>query len=240
MPAKRTFIKQGIKRAVLEEYLEKELERAGYGGVDIRRIPTGTRVALYVERPGMVIGRKGRSIKQLTDELAHKYKMENPQVEVVEIKVPELSAPVMAKRVAFSLERGFNYRRAGYTMLRRIMRAGARGAEIVISGKLSGERSRTQRFYDGYLKKAGEPASKFVSYGYAVAKVKLGVIGVRVRVMPPDVHLPDDIKLVEEKVEAERAEAKPPTAEEAGEKKPEEVEIPEGEEGEKGGDTQTR
>jgi len=240
MPAKRTFIKQGIKRAELEEYLEKELQGAGYGGVDIRRIATGTRVALYVERPGMVIGRKGRSIKQLTDELTNEYKMENPQVEVVEIKVPELSAPVMAHRVAFALERGINFRRAGYMMLRRIMRAGARGAEIVISGKLSGERSRTQRFYDGYLKKAGEPALKFVSYGYAVAKLKLGVIGVRVRVMPPDVHLPDEIKLAEEKVEDKQAEAKPPAAEEAGEEKPEEVEIPEGEGEEKGGDTQTR
>jgi len=238
MPAERIFIKQGLKRAELEEYLEKELERSGYGGVDIRRIPTGTRVALYVERPGMVIGRKGRSIKQLTDELAQKYGLENPQVEVVEIKVPELSAPVMAKRIAFALERGINYRRVGYTTLRRIMRAGAKGAEIVISGKLSGERSRTGRFYDGYLKKAGEPALKFVSYGFAVAKLKPGVIGVKVKIMPPDVHLPDEIRLLEEKVEAEPAEAKPPAAEEAEEEKPEGVEMPEGEEEEKGGDTQ--
>jgi small subunit ribosomal protein S3 len=232
MPAERIFIKQGLKLAQLEEYLEKELERSGYEGVEIRRIPTGTRVALYVERPGMVIGRKGRSIKQLTDELAQKYGLENPQVEVVEIKVPELSAPVMAKRIAFALERGINYRRVGYTALRRIMRAGARGAEIVISGKLSGERSRTARFYDGYLKKAGEPASKFVSYGYAVAKLKPGVLGVKVRIMPPDVHLPDEIRLVEEEVGA-----KPPAAEEAKEEKPEEVEVPGGEEGEEGGDT---
>jgi small subunit ribosomal protein S3 len=232
MPAERIFIKQGLKLAQLEEYLEKELERSGYEGVEIRRIPTGTRVALYVERPGMVIGRKGRSIKQLTDELAQKYGLENPQVEVVEIKVPELSAPVMAKRIAFALERGINYRRVGYTALRRIMRAGARGAEIVISGKLSGERSRTARFYDGYLKKAGEPASKFVSYGYAVAKLKPGVLGVKVRIMPPDVHLPDEIRLVEEEVVA-----KPPAAEEAKEEKPEEVEVPGGEGGEEGGDT---
>lgn len=238
MPAERIFIKQGLKRAELEEYLEKELERAGYGGVDIRRIPTGTRVALYVERPGMVIGRKGRSIKQLTDDLAHKYGVDNPQVEVVEIKVPELSAPVMAKRITFALERGINYRRVGYTTLRRIMRAGARGVEIVISGKLSGERSRTGRFYDGYLKKAGEPASKFVSYGYAAAKLKQGMIGVRVRVMPPDVHLPDEIRLAEEKVEVKPVEAKPPEAEEAEEEKLEEEEMPEGEEEEKDGDTQ--
>ena len=238
MPAERIFIKQGLKRAELEEYLEKELERSGYGGVDIRRIPTGTRVALYVERPGMVIGRKGRSIKQLTDELAQKYGLENPQVEVVEIKVPELSAPVMAKRIAFALERGINYRRVGYTTLRRIMRAGAKGAEIVISGKLSGERSRTGRFYDGYLKKAGEPALKFVSYGFAVAKLKPGVIGVKVRIMPPDVHLPDEIRLVEEKVDVEPAEAKPPAAEEEEEEKPEGVEMPGSEGEEKGGDTQ--
>jgi len=238
MPAERIFIKQGLKRAELEEYLEKELERSGYGGVDIRRIPTGTRVALYVERPGMVIGRKGRSIKQLTDELAQKYGLENPQVEVVEIKVPELSAPVMAKRIAFALERGISYRRVGYTTLRRIMRAGAKGAEIVISGKLSGERSRTGRFYDGYLKKAGEPALKFVSYGFAVAKLKPGVIGVKVRIMPPDVHLPDEIRLVEEKVDVEPAEAKLPAAEEEEEEKPEGVEMPGSEGEEKGGDTQ--
>jgi len=238
MPAERLFIKQGLKRAELEEYLEKELEKSGYGGVDIRRIPTGTRVALYVERPGMVIGRKGRSIKQLTDDLAQKYKLENPQVEVVEIKVPELSGPVMAKRIAFALERGIKYRRVGYTALRRIMRAGARGAEIVISGKLSGERSRTGRFYDGYLKKAGEPALKFVSYGFAVAKLKPGVIGVKVRIMPPDVHLPDEIRIFEAKVEAKPAEAKPPTAEEVEEEELEEVEMPESEEEEKGGDTQ--
>jgi len=238
MPAERVFIKQGLKRAELEEYLEKELERAGYGGVDIKRIPTGTRVALYVERPGIVIGRKGRSIKQLTDDLAQKYGVDNPQVEVVEIKVPELSAPVMAKRIAFALERGINFRRVGYTALRRIMRAGARGVEIVISGKLSGERSRTGRFYDGYLKKAGEPALKFVSYGYAVAKLKQGVLGVRVRVMPPDIHLPDEIRLAEEKVEVKPVETKPPEAEEAEEKEPEEAEIPEGEEEEEGGDTQ--
>ncbi|MEM2907874.1 MAG: 30S ribosomal protein S3 [Candidatus Hadarchaeales archaeon] len=197
MSIERTFVKRGYEMAELEEFLEKELERAGYGGVEIKRIPTGTRVVLYVERPGMVIGRKGRSIKQLTDELAQKYGLENPQIEVVEIKVPELCAPIMAKRIAFALERGINFRRIGHTALRRIMRAGAKGAEIVLSGKLSGERARSERFYEGYLKKAGEPATKFVSYGYAVAKLKPGVIGVKVRIMPPDVHLPDEVQLIE-------------------------------------------
>jgi small subunit ribosomal protein S3 len=208
-----------MKRAELEEFLEKELENAGYGGVDVRRVPMGTRVALYVERPGIVIGRKGRSIKDLTETLEKEYDIENPQVEVVELKTPELNAKVMAKRLAFMLERGISSRRAGYIMLRRIMRAGARGVEIVISGKISGERHRSQRFYDGYLKKAGEPALNLVSYGFAEAKLKLGMVGVKIRIMPPNVRLPDEIRFLEDE---KKVEVKP--TEEVQEKVPEAVE----------------
>jgi len=224
VPVERAIIKRGMKRAELEEFLEKELENAGYGGVDVRRVPMGTRVALHVERPGIVIGRKGRSIKDLTETLEKEYDIENPQVEVVEIKTPELNAKVMAKRLAFMLERGISSRRAGYIMLRRIMRAGARGVEIVISGKISGERHRSQRFYDGYLKKAGEPALNLVSYGFAEAKLKPGMVGVKIRIMPPNVRLPDEIRFLEEekKVEAKPVEEAQPTAE-VQEEKPEEA-----------------
>lgn len=223
MPAERAFIKKGIKRSELEEFLEDELERAGYGGMDLKRTPTGTRITLYVERPGIVIGRKGRSIQQLTDELAQKFDVEKPQVEVSEIEAPELSAPIMAHRIAFALSRGRYFRRVGYSALRRIMRAGARGAEIVISGKLSGEHARFERFYDGHLKKAGEPALRLVSVGHAVAKLKAGVLGVKVRIMPPDVELPDEIKLAEEE-KPEEAEGKEEAEEVAKEKKQEEPE----------------
>ena len=239
----RTFIKLGLKRMELEEFLAKELGRAGYGGADIRRIPTGTRVALYVERPGMVIGRKGKSIKHLTDELAQKFGLENPQIEVVELTKPELCAPVMAKRIAFGLERGIRARRIGYIAMRRIMNAGARGAEVVISGRIAGERTRSQRFYRGYLSKAGEPAEKLVSHGYAVAKLKPGVAGVKVLIMPPDVPLPDEIKIAAEEV-PKPAEAAPATVagEEQAEAKPAEGEAKETktEEGEGSGDTQTQ
>jgi small subunit ribosomal protein S3 len=237
----RTFIKRGLKRVELEEFLARDLERAGYGGADIRRIPTGTRVALYVERPGMVIGRKGKSIKHLTDDLAQKFGLENPQVEVVELAKPELCAPIMAKRVVFALERGISARRVGYSMLRRIMNAGARGVEITISGRIAGERTRTQRFYQGYLSKAGEPAEKLVSHGYAAAKLRPGIAGVKVLIMPPDVPLPDEIKVAAGEA-PKPVEAAP--AAEAGEgreeAKPAEGEEKEAktEEGEKSGDTQ--
>lgn len=208
MPVERAFIKLGLKRMEIEEFLEKELGRAGYSGVTIRKIPTGTRVTLHVERPGMVIGRKGKSIKHLTDELSQRFGLENPQVEVLELPKPELSGQVMAKRIAFALERGVNPRRIGYSTLRRIMNAGAKGVEIVISGRIAGERSRSLRFYQGHLSKAGEPAEKIVSSGYAVAILKPGVAGVKVRIMPPDVPLPGDIRLKEGPSEAMPGEGK--------------------------------
>lgn len=225
MPVERTFIKVGLKRVELETFLEQGLGKAGYDGVDVRRIPTGTRVALYVEKPGMVIGRKGKSIKQLTEDLEKKFGLENPQVEVVEIQKPELSGRIMAKRVAFALERGIKARRVGSSMLQRIMSAGARGAEIVISGRIAGERSRGERFYQGYLSKAGEPAEKIVSHGYAVATLRAGTAGVRVRIMPPDVPLPDEIK----------AKAETPPAVKVAPAEVEETK-PVSEEGEKSGD----
>lgn len=195
MSIEEVFIEKGLDRARLEEFLEEELEQAGYGGTDIRRTPMGTRVTLYVERPGVVIGRSGRNVQELTDKLSQDFELDNPQVEVSEIDVPEFNASIMANRVAFLLTRGMYFRRVGYGTLRRIMDAGARGAEIVISGKLTGDFAREERFYDGYLKKAGASASELVSTGQAVAKLPAGTVGVKVRVMPPDVELPDEIEV---------------------------------------------
>lgn len=232
MPAQHVFIKKGLKRVELETFLAQELSSAGYGGVDMRRTPTGTRVALYVEKPGMAIGRKGKSIKQLTDDLEKRFGLENPQIEVVEIPKPELSGPIMAKRIALALERGISVRRVGHSTVRRIMEAGARGVEIIISGRIAGERSRRERFYKGYLSKAGEPAEKLVSHGYAVAKLKPGIAGVKANIMPPDVPLPDDIKIKEETKPAEAA-----AAPEATEEQVEKAEEPTTREGGQSGDT---
>jgi small subunit ribosomal protein S3 len=232
MPVQHTFIKRGLKRVELETFLAQELSSAGYGGVDLKRAPTGTRVALYVEKPGMAIGRKGKSIKQLTDDLEKRFGLENPQIEVVEITKPALSGPIMAKHIAFALERGISARRVGRSTIRRIMEAGARGVEIIISGRIAGERSRSERFYEGYLSKAGEPAEKLVSHGYAAAKLKPGIAGVKVNIMPPDVPLPDEIKVKEETKPAEVV-----AVPEATEEQVEKAEEPTPKEGGKSGDT---
>ncbi len=208
MAIERYFIKEGVKEMLIDEYLEKELRRAGYGGIDIKKTPLGTKVIIFAASPGYVIGRGGRRIRELTRILERQFGLENPQIEVEEIKNPYLNAKVQAVRLAQALERGIHFRRAAYSAIRAIMRNGARGVEIRLSGKLTGERAKSVRFYQGYLAKVGNPAETLVSKGYAQALLKLGVIGVKVAIMPPDARLPDEIEVkevVEEEVSADEA-----------------------------------
>ncbi|NOZ59080.1 MAG: 30S ribosomal protein S3 [Euryarchaeota archaeon] len=198
MALERKFIEDNIRKFEVKEFLQRELERAGCGEIEIQRTPLGTRVIVHVQRPGLVIGRKGQAIRKLTTILKTRFGLDNPQVEVNELEVPELNPNVMARSIANALERGIHFRRAAYTALRRIMEAGARGAEITISGKLTGERAKSVKFVDGYLKHCGEPAMMYVKEGYAVAAPKPGVIGVKVKIMPPGTRLPDDIIFKEE------------------------------------------
>lgn len=200
MAIERKFIRDNIKKLEVKEFLLRELDRAGCGEIEIHRTPQGTRVIVNAQRPGLVIGKKGASIRKLTNILSKRYGIDNPQIEVNELQIPELNAQVMAKNVASSLERGIHFRRAGYTALRRIMEAGARGAQIEISGKLTGERSKAVKFTDGYLKRCGDPAFMYVREGIAQAMPKQGILGVKVKIMPPGVVLPDDIEFIGEEV----------------------------------------
>ena len=192
MANERKFVTENIRRVLLKEYLMKAVDRAGFGGVEVQRTPMGTRVTLITERPGIVIGRRGAAIKTLTTAIEKDFKFDNPQVEVQEVDNPNLNAQIMAEKLAFALERGWHFRRAGHSTVRRVMDSGARGCHVVIAGKLTGERHRTEKFKEGYIKFCGEPKLKFVRQGFAVAKLKPGVIGVKVEIMAPDARLPDE------------------------------------------------
>ena len=207
------FVTEGLRRTKIDEYLEKELERAGYGGMEIQVTPLGTMVIVYAERPGMVIGRGGKTVRAITQSLKTKFDLDNPQVEVKEVDVPELNARIMASKIANMLQRGMHFRRVAYSTIRRIMGAGAQGVEVTISGKIRGSRSAVAKFTEGYIKKCGEPATKFVEEGFATAPLKPGVLGIVVRIMPPEAVLPDKVDIlapiaepVEEIVEEEVAE----------------------------------
>jgi small subunit ribosomal protein S3 len=203
MAVERKFISEGVRRVRVEKYLTKELKRAGFGGMDIARTPLGTQVTIFAEKPGIVIGKGGKVIRQLTLDLATNYGVDTPQVDVQQVPNPNFNAQIMAERLANAIERGWYFRKAGSSILRRVMDSGALGCEVIIAGKLTGPRARVQKFVEGYIKHAGEPSKTVVERGYAIAVKKLGVIGVQVKIVPPDAKLPDNfiIKKLEEKKE---------------------------------------
>lgn len=214
MASERKFIRENTKRSLIKKFLLKEIEGAGFGGMSIQRTPIGTRVNILVERPGMVIGKGGSKIKELTETIHTKFDVENPQIEIQEAGAhAALNAQIMAEKLAEALQRGWHFRRAGHSTVRRIMSAGAKGCQIVIAGKLTGARHRTEKFTEGHVKYCGEVAKEVMDNGYAAAKLKAGVLGVKVGIMKPDAKLPDEVKLKipekkEEKTEEKKVEEK--------------------------------
>ena len=209
MTGERTFIRENTKRILIKEYLIKKIEGAGFGGMNIQRTPMGTRINILVERPGMVIGKGGHKIKELTDSIRENFKVDNPQIEIEEAGGrASLNAQIMAEKLAEALERGWHFRRAGHSTVRRIMEAGAKGVQVIIAGKLTGARHRTEKFTEGHVKYCGETARQVMDDGYAVAKLKPGVLGVKVRIMKPNTRLPDEITIKTSKVEKVKEEKK--------------------------------
>ena len=198
MADEQQFIENGLQRSQIDEFFATELSRAGYGGMELAKTPMGTQIVLKAEKPGMVIGKGGKNIRAITAELESRFDLDDPQIDVQEVEEPDLNAQIVADRLANALERGWYFRKAGHTTLERIMDAGALGAEIVLSGKVTGARGRVEKFTDGYVKHNGEPAEELVDRGKGVSVMKLGTIGVNVKIIPPDVDLPDDFRIVEE------------------------------------------
>ncbi len=196
MASERKFVTEKVRRVLLKEFVQARVTRAGFGGLDVQRTPMGTRVTLITERPGLVIGRRGEAIKSLTKAIEDDFKFSNPQIEVQEVENPNLNAQIMAEKLANALERGWHFRRAGHSTVRRIMESGARGCQVVISGKLTGQRHRTEKFKDGHIKYCGQAKLDFMHNGFATAKLKPGVIGITVRIMDPRARLPDEIDII--------------------------------------------
>jgi len=217
MASERKFIKENTKRSLIKKFLLEEIEGAGFGGMSIQRTPIGTRINILVERPGMVIGKGGSKIKELTENIQNKFNVDNPQIEIQEAGASApLNAQIMAEKLAEALERGWHFRRAGHSTVRRIINAGAKGCQIIIAGKLTGARHRTEKFTEGHVKYCGDIVKEIMDEGFATAKLKAGVLGVKVRIMKPDAKLPDEIKFKtrekeEVKIEKKAVEKEPET-----------------------------
>lgn len=212
----------------MEEFLENSFERAGYSHSEIRRTPVRTRIVIYADKPGLVIGRGGSKIKEVTKKLKEEFDLENPQLDVKEIDKPELNANIVSEEIANALEKGVNHRKIGHIMLRRIMESGAVGAEIRISGKLGSSRGRTDKFVDGYLKHCGNSAKELVNRSQRKAITTLGSIGIKVKIMeefPEGTALKkQEEELTEEDLEEKAEEETKELEEDEDEEKAEETE----------------
>ncbi|MBU5557815.1 MAG: 30S ribosomal protein S3 [Candidatus Aenigmatarchaeota archaeon] len=183
MAKEKQFIIEAQKRAEIEEFLSKEFARAGYSHSEIARTPLAMRITVWAHKPGMIIGRGGKNIDALTTILKERFGIENPQLEVQEVQNPDLDPEIVAKQIAAALERGLKHKRIAHLAMQRVMDAGAAGVAIRIAGKLGGDMSRVDKFSAGYLKYSGEPAARDVRTAYASAQVKLGTIGIQVRIL---------------------------------------------------------
>ena len=144
-----------LKNVELDEFLQNHLSDAGFGGFDIQRNPLGTKINIFVNKPGIAIGKRGTGIKKLTEDVLN-LGFINPQISVSEIEHPDLNPNIIVARLGQGMVRGFAFRRSAQFALNNIMKAGALGVEIVISGKLRSDRARYEKFKAGVVPKSGE------------------------------------------------------------------------------------
>jgi len=187
----------------VKEYIKTELGKGKISAVGIEYTPVGEKIVISTSKPGLVIGRKGEKIEELTRFLKKKFKLDNPHIEIREIKEARLDAQLVADEIALALERqgSLKFKVVAYKMLQEIMKAGALGAEIVLSGRLPSERAKSWRFSQGYLKKTGDPA-KVVDRAMAQAINLAGVTGISVSILPPNAPIHDRI-IIDDKFKQE-------------------------------------
>ena len=200
----RQIVAQKLKEFEIKEYILSYLGRLSCSHIKMQRTPLGERITIYTSKPGLIVGKKGANIRILTQTLKTRFKMENPEIEVGEIKNPELDATTIAKNIVSNLMRygPKRFKSICYKVLEDTMKSGAKGIEVVISGRgIPGERAKSLRFKTGYLKKSGDIAENFVDKAVEAANIQSGTIGVKVSILHPDVILSDSVVLREIKEE---------------------------------------
>lgn len=193
----------------IREYIKKSLGKGRISKVNIEYTPVGEKIIIFTDKPGLVIGRGGERINQLTNTLKKRFKLENPLIEIEEIKNPEFDAQIMADEIALTLERmgPLKFKVIAYKTLQKIISAGALGVEIRLNGKIPGSRAKSWRFAQGYLKKVGDSA-KVVDRAKSRAETKPGTVGIKVSVLSPHVKLIDRIVIDNEFMEKLKSQTK--------------------------------
>ncbi len=194
----KQIVSKNLREYLIQSYVKKYFPKGGYTKIDLKKTPLGEKIIIHTSMPGLVVGRKGENILELTKLLKSKFNMENPQVEVAEISEANLDPVTIAERIASSFERfgPKRFKLMGYRELQNILDAGALGAEIVISGRgVPGSRAKRWRFQAGHLKKSGDISENYTKKAIAVANLRSGTIGIKVNILTPDIVMPDQVNI---------------------------------------------
>lgn len=202
----------GIFKAELNEFLTRQLAEDGYSGVEIRVTPTRTEIIIMATKTLNVLGEKGRRIRELTAVVQKRFGFAPGTIELYAEKVATrgLCAIAQAESLRYKLTGGLAVRRACYGVLRFIMESGAKGCEVVVSGKLRGQRAKSMKFVDGLMIHSGDPCNVYVDTATRHVLLRQGVLGIKVKIMLPNdpngkigpkKPLPDNVTVIEPKEE---------------------------------------
>eukprot|EP00742_Colponemidia_sp_Colp-10_P000022 GILJ01000026.1.p1 GENE.GILJ01000026.1~~GILJ01000026.1.p1 ORF type:complete len:276 (-),score=39.88 GILJ01000026.1:177-941(-) len=184
---KRKFVADGVFYAELNELLSRTLAEDGYSGVEVRVTPVRTEIIIRATRTREVLGEKGRRIRELTSIVQKRFNFPEGNVELFAERVANrgLCAMAQAESLRYKLLGGLAVRRACYGVLRYVMESGAKGCEVIVSGKLRAQRAKSMKFKDGYMISSGQPRLEFVDTAVRHVLLRQGVLGVKVSIMLP-------------------------------------------------------
>merc|ERR1711963_145784 len=212
LSTKKKFVKKGVFEAELNEFLTRELAEDGYSGVEVRATPGRREIIILATRTQSVLGEKGRRIRELTSVVQKRFGFPDGSLELYAEKVATrgLCAIAQAESLHYKLMGGLAVRRACYGVLRFIMESGAKGCEVVVSGKLRGQRAKSMKFGEGLMIHSGNPVNDYVDKACRHVLLRQGVLGIKVKIMlpwdqmgkmGPKKPLPDHVSIVEPKDE---------------------------------------
>jgi len=205
---KKKAVQNGIFKAELNNFLMKELAEDGYSGVEVRSTPARAEVIIMATRTQSVLGERGRRIKELTSVVQKRFGFADGSVELYAEKVSNrgLCAVAQCESLRYKLVGGLAVRRACYGVLRFIMESQAQGCEVVVSGKLRGQRAKAMKFVDGLMIHSGNPVNDYIQTAVRHVQLRQGVIGIKVKIMlphdprgqnGPKIALPDHVQITE-------------------------------------------
>jgi small subunit ribosomal protein S3e len=208
-------VADGVFYAELNEFLTRQLSEEGYSGLEIRVTPIRTEVIIRATRTQGVLGERGRRIKELTALVQKRFGFTENAIELFVERVENrgLCAIAQCESLRSKLLSGVAVRKACNSLIRFIMESGAKGCEIIVSGKVRGQRAKAMKFVEGFMVHSGNPIREYIDFATRHVLLRQGVLGVKVKIMlphdptgatGPKIPLPDTVTIIEPKDEESR------------------------------------